>query len=959
MAEVRGGAEGEELPAEEACPSMAADGEESSSLEASDCGMEPVTRTASTILAFNVSMLKQVVHEPALTVVDALTPLIHRELVEESISALALLLDFSSSDTPFLTSLIHAEVAATKESFSLFRETTARSLILSKYLHTASARYLTRALKPVVDMVREPSCSLSADRPADVSHVCDTVLKRLIEGVEQLPAPAMSVFSSLLAATTQKFPTDKYTALGGLFLLRMVCPALASPVRYAIIDCECTLGIRELKLLALCSKVLLMAGVGARFSATDGKQELNDIISHCSAPVLRLLDSVSSKFSVDRKVQVPQQRLRSYTTSSQRIPVDLVVGTSKYTVLVDRGMTAKMVMEMATRLKCPPPLQKNIRETRDSLKAHKMFIGPRRARSGGVSADEFVLLADDDLVWQGIAAPEYTLWFVEVDAGRMNAFEKALEERKEMHGRVEVQVDGTSFSLPCSDTTTADDIRERLLEKLAEGASEASLAKIEKKYRDYWLFVPGHDDPIVPYGSVIILEHYNSPPSRLCFTLTTEQQRRKTAKLRLQQQMSKTNANMGALALEKGIVRVYCDFEVGFRTTQVLKTSRAVDVFHSYVRKIAKERNTDAVIGDFANHWLFEVEPVSRDVKATRNESPFSRLLASIKGDGAKSPKGTRRRSESEDELLKRNMHRYLEALVVKQMFHPGDVMWADSVEPDVFCRTMTDAERRKLSLEVRQLLVECECGRLEQLPFVRYTREQMEQERARGVNTVLECLSRYRDEIVAAGCARAGMEVAEYEATAQRLSSEHSSTADGSGDEAGGGRRPLRLLRRLNSDGELPPSPTAPPFDAEHELSAEDELQTSAPSADVTPRYITGVLRALDDLLECYREDGPMAVPEPHPPPALANPSPPASTAPSDVAAAASLASPSVPPATAGPRHTAGPTATLAAAASSTASSSGAACSGSSSPSADRRSSSPLSDPQSSDPASDGRGSD
>ena len=70
----------------------------------------------------------------------------------------------------------------------------------------------------------------------DIVFVCDAVLKSLIENVEKLPLKVKSVFSALLSAVMHKFPTDKYTALGGLFLLRMVCPALASPARYNIID---------------------------------------------------------------------------------------------------------------------------------------------------------------------------------------------------------------------------------------------------------------------------------------------------------------------------------------------------------------------------------------------------------------------------------------------------------------------------------------------------------------------------------------------------------------------------------------------------------------------------------------------------------------------------------------------------------------------------------------------------
>ena len=56
---------------------------------------------------------------------------------------------------------------------------------------------------------------------------------------------------------------------------------------------ETPLGLRELKLFAMASKVLLMAGVGSRFSSEDDKQELNDFLGRASPYVLRLLDSIT------------------------------------------------------------------------------------------------------------------------------------------------------------------------------------------------------------------------------------------------------------------------------------------------------------------------------------------------------------------------------------------------------------------------------------------------------------------------------------------------------------------------------------------------------------------------------------------------------------------------------------------------------------------------------------------
>ena len=99
-----------------------------------------------------------------------------------------------------------------------------------------------------------------------------------------------------------------------------------------------------------------------------------------------------------------------------------IMESFKSTVLVDRMMSAEVVSEIACRMKCPPPLARNIAATRKELKNHRLFLGPRRAFTQDISPDEYLLLAEHDAVWQGSASPEYALWYLKLDQSKLKEY---------------------------------------------------------------------------------------------------------------------------------------------------------------------------------------------------------------------------------------------------------------------------------------------------------------------------------------------------------------------------------------------------------------------------------------------------------------------------------------------------------------------------------------------------------
>jgi hypothetical protein len=122
----------------------------------------------------------QLIEEPSLTILRALSTLLHRSNVLVAVKQYVYLLGQNESDTAFLANVIAAEIDATSmcsllplplpfslllshtaacgggatgNAFALFRETTAPSLLLSTYLHTVGSEYLTSTLEPILSQV--------------------------------------------------------------------------------------------------------------------------------------------------------------------------------------------------------------------------------------------------------------------------------------------------------------------------------------------------------------------------------------------------------------------------------------------------------------------------------------------------------------------------------------------------------------------------------------------------------------------------------------------------------------------------------------------------------------------------------------------------------------------------------------------------------------------------------------
>ncbi|KAJ2156828.1 RasGAP protein [Coemansia sp. RSA 552] len=101
-------------------------------------------------------------------------------------------------------------------------------------------------LSPVVSSVEAASYTevqnLSRRRQQHLMHVATHCLFDIINARHHVPAGLQAICASTLQATRRKFPevdeTRGYSLVGGVFFLRFVNAALATPNQYGLLDCE-------------------------------------------------------------------------------------------------------------------------------------------------------------------------------------------------------------------------------------------------------------------------------------------------------------------------------------------------------------------------------------------------------------------------------------------------------------------------------------------------------------------------------------------------------------------------------------------------------------------------------------------------------------------------------------------------------------------------------------------------
>ncbi|KAI8328834.1 hypothetical protein BC941DRAFT_216115 [Chlamydoabsidia padenii] len=143
-----------------------------------------------------------------------------------------------------LKKVIDREVAATEQEATLLRGTTMGIKIISSFAKTSSSDYVRLTLQPVLDTINtwseeETAYELDARKfgPGDdlnrnktnVIRATELLLSAICTSADHAPRAFREELYMIVEAVRARFPEAKYTAVGGVVILRLFGPAIVSP----------------------------------------------------------------------------------------------------------------------------------------------------------------------------------------------------------------------------------------------------------------------------------------------------------------------------------------------------------------------------------------------------------------------------------------------------------------------------------------------------------------------------------------------------------------------------------------------------------------------------------------------------------------------------------------------------------------------------------------------------------
>mmetsp|Transcript_5812 Transcript_5812/g.14780 ORF Transcript_5812/g.14780 Transcript_5812/m.14780 type:complete len:376 (-) Transcript_5812:1576-2703(-) len=172
--------------------------------------------------------------------------------VENGLDALLHVIGRVEGATPqFLNALIQVEAKAPenkggKNANSVFRGNSIASKALTSYAFRVGHNYLNQTLKPLilsicytpdaweVDPKRLDSDSNLDDNVENLRAAAAMFFSKIQRSVDQIPPCLRLVCKQLQEVAQQNYPNHVQQLVGGFFFLRVICPALVSPIRFGV-----------------------------------------------------------------------------------------------------------------------------------------------------------------------------------------------------------------------------------------------------------------------------------------------------------------------------------------------------------------------------------------------------------------------------------------------------------------------------------------------------------------------------------------------------------------------------------------------------------------------------------------------------------------------------------------------------------------------------------------------------
>eukprot|EP01102_Stenamoeba_stenopodia_P012073 TRINITY_DN3768_c0_g3_i1.p1 TRINITY_DN3768_c0_g3~~TRINITY_DN3768_c0_g3_i1.p1 ORF type:complete len:664 (+),score=107.75 TRINITY_DN3768_c0_g3_i1:239-2230(+) len=251
----------------------------------------------------------KVLLDPKMAVIQALTSVINESDFDEFATSLVCVFATHRLDYYLLRWAFRLEISKTKTETTLFRSTDIASRLLSLHCKNWGLSYLFRLVDPTIESLLLPTLSLELDQskltPTDgmsVENILEINQKRTIKILDQLiadmensvdsfPLPLRMIFKLLQEETIKKFPSMKYKVICGIFFLRFVSPALASPESFFPATWREKVPVECRRRLVIVSKILQNIGNEILFDEKESHLVfLNEFIKEKQPQLHRFID---------------------------------------------------------------------------------------------------------------------------------------------------------------------------------------------------------------------------------------------------------------------------------------------------------------------------------------------------------------------------------------------------------------------------------------------------------------------------------------------------------------------------------------------------------------------------------------------------------------------------------------------------------------------------------------------
>ncbi|KAJ3426719.1 ras gtpase-activating protein [Anaeramoeba flamelloides] len=262
------------------------------------------------LISFDQKQLIQVITDEELELFETISQKIKKFGKNDTvIEALWTIFESKKISFEIVKFSIMNEVNETELAETLFRRNSMATKLLNVICNFFGNEYLINILKDPIAKLLEDSEDLEID-PKKISDLNGDISKNLeklkkktnnffdaiFKSVEQVPFVLREVCRFIRKETKDKFPKMELTSVGAFFILRFICPAIASPENYELYDEKITPTMR--RALIQTSKIIQTISNKVRFPEQSYMSQFNQFIEENEKPMFTFFDQISNQMFI-------------------------------------------------------------------------------------------------------------------------------------------------------------------------------------------------------------------------------------------------------------------------------------------------------------------------------------------------------------------------------------------------------------------------------------------------------------------------------------------------------------------------------------------------------------------------------------------------------------------------------------------------------------------------------------